>query len=194
MDWWDQYLSCALNTHDKLTVLYYVLIKLLWTQSVTQPHALIWPKRWNRCATIMRLSLSLANGKHRLWWFPWKIIRRCTKINRMNPIFSSQVWEDYLYWLKTDKLIANRIHALIKAIQQNLFERIGKPEPLKHRLSSYGSRRLMMNTELSIKSLTTICPSLSFVITINFAPLRPAKRLIHMFRWCWWRAVIVKFR
>lgn len=62
------------------------------------------------------------------------------KINRMNPIFPSQVWEDYLYWQKTDKLIANRIHALIKVIQQNLFEGIGKPGPLKHRLSSYGSR------------------------------------------------------
>ncbi|MEI2767749.1 MAG: type II toxin-antitoxin system YoeB family toxin [Nitrosomonas sp.] len=83
---------------------------------------------------------------------------------------------------------------MIKAIQQNPFEGIGKPEPLKHRLSSYGSRRINDEHRISIKSLTTIYSSLSFAITINFAPLRPAKRLIHTFRWCWWRAIIVKFR
>ena len=60
----------------------------------------------------------------------------------MNLISSSQAWEDYLYWQKTDKLVVKRIHALIKAIQQNPFEGIGKPEPLKHSLSSYWSRRI----------------------------------------------------
>ena len=60
----------------------------------------------------------------------------------MNLISSSQTWEDYLYWQKTDNLVVKRIHALIKAIQQNPFEGIGKPEPLKHSLSSYWSRRI----------------------------------------------------
>jgi len=60
----------------------------------------------------------------------------------MNLIFSSKVWEDYLYWQETDKSQVKRINLLIKAIQQNPFEGIGKPEPLKHSLSGYWSRRI----------------------------------------------------
>lgn len=60
----------------------------------------------------------------------------------MNLIFSSRAWEDYLYWQATDKPILKRINLLIKAIQQNPFEGIGKPEPLKHSLSGYWSRRI----------------------------------------------------
>lgn len=60
----------------------------------------------------------------------------------MNLIFSSKAWEDYLYWQKNDKLLVKRINSLIKAIQQNPFEGIGKPEPLKHSLSGYWSRRI----------------------------------------------------
>ncbi len=60
----------------------------------------------------------------------------------MNLIFSSKAWENYLYWQKTDKAILKRINVLIKAIQENPFEGIGKPEPLKHSLSGYWSRRI----------------------------------------------------
>ncbi len=60
----------------------------------------------------------------------------------MKLIFSSKAWEDYLYWQKTDKNITKRINILIKAIQQNPFEGIGKPEPLKNSLSGYWSRRI----------------------------------------------------
>lgn len=60
----------------------------------------------------------------------------------MNLIFSSKAWENYLYWQKTDKAMLKRINVLIKAIQQNPFEGIGKPEPLKHSLSGYWSRRI----------------------------------------------------
>jgi len=60
----------------------------------------------------------------------------------MNLIFSPHAWEDYLYWQKTDKSTLKRIHNLIKAIQQAPFEGIGKPEPLKHSLSGYWSRRI----------------------------------------------------
>lgn len=60
----------------------------------------------------------------------------------MNLIFSSKAWENYLYWQKTDKAMPKRINVLIKAIQQNPFEGIGKPEPLKHSLSGYWSRRI----------------------------------------------------
>lgn len=60
----------------------------------------------------------------------------------MNLVFSSWVWEDYLHWQKTDKPLVKRINSLIKAIQQNPFEGIGKTEPLKHSLSGYWSRRI----------------------------------------------------
>ncbi len=56
--------------------------------------------------------------------------------------FSSKAWDNYLYWQKTDKAILKRINALIKDIQRNPFEGIGKPEPLKHSLSGYWSRRI----------------------------------------------------
>jgi toxin YoeB len=57
-------------------------------------------------------------------------------------IFSERAWEDYLYWQKTDKKLLQRINALIESIQRTPFEGIGKPEPLKHQLSGYWSRRV----------------------------------------------------
>jgi len=57
-------------------------------------------------------------------------------------IFSDNAWEDYLYWEKTDKKALRRINKLIKEIKRNPFEGIGKPEPLKHALSGYWSRRI----------------------------------------------------
>ena len=60
----------------------------------------------------------------------------------MKLIFAEKAWEDYLYWQKTDKKMLNRINALIKDIKQDPFEGIGKPEPLKHALSGYWSRRI----------------------------------------------------
>ncbi|MBB5188252.1 MULTISPECIES: Txe/YoeB family addiction module toxin [Zhongshania] len=60
----------------------------------------------------------------------------------MKLIFAEKAWEDYLYWQKTDKQMLKRINALIKEIQREPFEGIGKPEPLKHALSGYWSRRI----------------------------------------------------
>ena len=60
----------------------------------------------------------------------------------MKLTFSSKAWDNYLYWQKTDKAMLKRINALIKDIQRNPFEGIGKPEPLKHGLSGYWSRRI----------------------------------------------------
>ena len=56
--------------------------------------------------------------------------------------FSDQAWEEYLYWQKNDKAILKRINNLIKDIKRSSFEGIGKPEPLKHGLSGYWSRRI----------------------------------------------------
>ena len=60
----------------------------------------------------------------------------------MKLIFAEKAWEDYLYWQKTDKKILKRINVLIKDITRDPFEGIGKPEPLKHALSGYWSRRI----------------------------------------------------
>jgi toxin YoeB len=57
-------------------------------------------------------------------------------------IFSANAWEDYLYWQKSDRKVLNRINTLIKDIQRQPFEGVGKPEPLKHGLSGYWSRRI----------------------------------------------------
>ena len=60
----------------------------------------------------------------------------------MKLVFAEKAWEDYLYWQKTDKKILKRVNALIKDISREPFEGIGKPEPLKHALSGYWSRRI----------------------------------------------------
>lgn len=60
----------------------------------------------------------------------------------MKLTFSSHAWDNYLYWQKTDKAILRRINTLIKEIQRHPYEGIGKPEPLKHGLSGYWSRRI----------------------------------------------------
>jgi toxin YoeB len=60
----------------------------------------------------------------------------------MRLIFSEAAWEDYLYWQQTDKQMLKRINLLIREIQRTPFEGIGKPEPLRHTLAGYWSRRI----------------------------------------------------
>ena len=60
----------------------------------------------------------------------------------MRLIFSEHAWEDYLYWQRTDRKLLKRINLLIQDVQRSPFEGIGKPEPLKHALSGYWSRRI----------------------------------------------------
>ncbi|HXV21382.1 MAG TPA: Txe/YoeB family addiction module toxin [Desulfuromonadales bacterium] len=60
----------------------------------------------------------------------------------MTLIFADEAWEDYLYWQQTDKMILRRINELIREIQRTPYAGIGKPEPLKHALQGYWSRRI----------------------------------------------------
>ena len=60
----------------------------------------------------------------------------------MKLIFADEAWEDYLYWQKQDRKMVERIKKLIREIQREPFEGIGKPEPLKHALSGFWSRRI----------------------------------------------------
>ncbi|WP_111861141.1 Txe/YoeB family addiction module toxin [Acinetobacter sp. CFCC 10889] len=56
--------------------------------------------------------------------------------------WTDESWNDYLYWQTTDKQTVKRINLLIKEILRSPFDGIGKPEPLKHNLSGYWSRRV----------------------------------------------------
>ena len=69
----------------------------------------------------------------------------------MKLIFSENAWEDCLYWQNTDKKKLKRINKLIKDIQKNKYEGIGKSEPLKHNLSGYWSRRINVEHRLVYK-------------------------------------------
>ena len=60
----------------------------------------------------------------------------------MKKTFSDRAWEDYLYWQKNDKRMLKKVNELIKDIDRNQYEGIGKPEALKHSLSGYWSKRI----------------------------------------------------
>lgn len=60
----------------------------------------------------------------------------------MKLIFAEAAWEDYLYWQKQDRRILERIHKLIRETQRSPHSGTGKPEPLKHALAGYWSRRI----------------------------------------------------
>ena len=60
----------------------------------------------------------------------------------MKLIFAEAAWQDYCYWQQQDKQMLKRINQLIQEIQREPFAGIGKPEPLKHALSGYWSRRI----------------------------------------------------
>lgn len=60
----------------------------------------------------------------------------------MRLIFSSSAWEDYLFWQETAKRMLKRINTLIREAACDPFAGIGKPEPLRHALAGYWSRRI----------------------------------------------------
>ena len=60
----------------------------------------------------------------------------------MKILFDEQGWQDYLFWLESDRKIVRKINGIIKDITREPFSGIGKPEPLKHDLAGYWSRRI----------------------------------------------------
>jgi toxin YoeB len=60
----------------------------------------------------------------------------------MRLLFADKAWDDYLHWQANDRQIIKRINELIKDIQRSPYQGIGKPEPLRHALSGYWSRRI----------------------------------------------------
>jgi len=69
----------------------------------------------------------------------------------MKIIFLGTGWEDYLYWQGIDKSMLKKINSLIKEIERLHFEGSGKPEPLKHNLAGWWSRRITLEHRLVYK-------------------------------------------
>jgi len=59
-----------------------------------------------------------------------------------NLTFNPDAFDNYKEWATTDKQIFKKINEIIQRIDRTPFEGIGKPEPLKHSLSGYWSRRI----------------------------------------------------
>ena len=57
----------------------------------------------------------------------------------MIKIWHDEAWEDYLYWQAQDRKTLKRINRLLRDIERNGYNGIGRPEPLKHDLSGYWS-------------------------------------------------------
>ena len=60
----------------------------------------------------------------------------------MKIVFADRGWEDFTYWVENDRKMAARIVRLIKDIEREPFEGLGKPEPLRHDLTGFWSRRI----------------------------------------------------
>ena len=60
----------------------------------------------------------------------------------MKIVFADKAWDDFSYWVNHDRKLAKRIIGLIKEIERDPFDGIGKPEPLKHDMTEFWSRRI----------------------------------------------------
>ena len=60
----------------------------------------------------------------------------------MRLLWEQTAWEDYQFWIDTDKKVLRKINSLIKECQRTPFEGTGKPEALRQSLSGLWSRRI----------------------------------------------------
>ena len=60
----------------------------------------------------------------------------------MRVVFADRAWDDFTYWVAHDRKLAKRIIRLIDDIKRHPFAGLGKPEPLKHDLAGFWSRRI----------------------------------------------------
>ena len=72
-------------------------------------------------------------------------------------IWHDAAWAEYLYWQTQDKKTLKRVNQLIKDIERNPFEGIGKPEPLKENLSGFWSRRIDEHNRLVYRIVGDNC-------------------------------------
>jgi toxin YoeB len=60
----------------------------------------------------------------------------------MNILFTPEAWEDYLWFQQHDRVALKRVNLLLRDAQRDPFSGLGKPEPLKHNLAGFWSRRV----------------------------------------------------
>jgi toxin YoeB len=56
--------------------------------------------------------------------------------------WSDDAWDAFVFWQSYDKRIMKRVLQLLKDIERNAYDGIGKPERLTGDLSAYWSRRI----------------------------------------------------
>ena len=69
----------------------------------------------------------------------------------MSTDFSEQALLDVAYWNRNDPKKVDKIIAILRDIEKRPFAGIGKPEPLKHDLQGYWSRRINREHRLVYK-------------------------------------------
>ncbi len=69
----------------------------------------------------------------------------------MNIDFTKTTWSDFEYWIENDQILVIKIKELLKDIRSTPFTGIGKPEPLRHDLKGYWSRRITHEHRLVCK-------------------------------------------
>ena len=60
----------------------------------------------------------------------------------MRLLWEDRAWNDYLHCQTQDKKTLKRINTILRDIERNTFDGIGKPEPLKGNLGGMWSRRI----------------------------------------------------
>jgi toxin YoeB len=60
----------------------------------------------------------------------------------MKTAWTEDAWQEYLQWQQDDQKILTAINDLIRDIKRDPFKGLGKPEPLKHALQGWLSRRI----------------------------------------------------
>lgn len=77
-----------------------------------------------------------------------KAKNKAAAVNHCKVAWSTNAWDDYLYWQQADRAIVAEINGLIEEIWRDPFKGTGKPEPLKGDLTGFWSRRITKSDRL----------------------------------------------
>ncbi len=69
----------------------------------------------------------------------------------MKKLWLDGAWEEYVEWLSKDRKSFKKINELIKSIERNGYQCIGKPEPLIGNYKGWWSVRINQKDRLGFK-------------------------------------------
>ena len=69
----------------------------------------------------------------------------------MDILWDKSAWDDYQFWIDSDRKVFQKINSLIKECQSTPYNGSGKPEALKQNLSGFWSRRITWEHRLVYK-------------------------------------------